>query len=129
MTTGKPLSKYDNAKYWDKINHISKELSTSQGPKADRAAIIKLIKIYYAMAQELTPNDLLGGGGAVISANLCILLGMRYHDGVKDVPSGHAITKEDDPLLFELLTISSSLDINNNQPEKWERLFEVMRNL
>lgn len=116
--------KYDK-KYRDEIKRISARLYPHGTLKDDRRATIQLVKIHCSMAQELTDKDLLGGGGAYIGTDLCVLLGMRWVDNKRGIESGCWITEKDEPQLYELLNISSDLDVDSNQPDKWARLFEV----
>lgn len=92
-----------------------------------RPYIVEYLKHYASLALNSKIHDLTQGkAGGEIAGNIC---GALAWQGATGVAGDDWITEEGEPLLHEILSISSKLDIDTNNPEEWPKLLNLINEL
>ncbi len=103
---------------------IYPKLSTKQV----RPYLVEHVLYLIGEAKKLSRDELLsdGGYGHGIAIDMCGVLAWQDASGVEN---DGWFNEKDEPLLYELLNVSGSLDGNPDQPDQWKRLMELSEQL
>jgi len=100
---------------------------TEPSSKAVRPHLLELIRFQINRAHLLSNQELLHGEGANIAAVICGAIAWNSAD--EGVEHDGWLNANDEPLLFDILNVSGSLDADGNDKEKWIQLFELVERL
>ena len=112
--------------YYEQISNLRAEVFTEPATVRLRPQLISFIELLTDRARSLSEEELFSSKGADLSSLMC---GALAWQGARGVEGDDWITEQDEPELYELLQITGSLDVDNNQPDKWVRLFNVVSGL
>lgn len=130
------------------IHDLNQMVYSEPTNKKLRPYLVEYVKYYSNQAQLLSEHELLHGQGGDYAANIC---GAIAWQGAVSVPndswitnwidrssikkreplatSDSWITKEDEPILWNILEIASLLDVDSSNIDQWHKLFDLVEAL
>ena len=94
--------------------------------KENKPELISFIKTLATKASNMDDTQRLSGPGHVIAMDIA---GALAFQGANGVEGDDWITADEEPVLFELLQVSGKLDVDSNNPEMWQKLFNLTDSL
>lgn len=101
------------------LSDIRKRIFCEPSSAEVRPLLIDYIKSLLITASSLSKESLLGSEGHTIAMDIT---GALAFQGAKGVTGSDWITKQDEPLLFDILRIAARLDEDANNSEAWDKL-------
>ena len=108
------------------MNESKPKFLREPSSRENKPELVAYIKDLATKASDLDEQQRLSGPGHVIAMDIA---GALAFQGAKGVEGEDWITLEEEPVLFELLQVSGTLDADSNNPEMWAKLFDLTNKL
>lgn len=106
----------------DKLRALHREILKEPIRRTIRPRVVQYVLELSTQASLLAEEDLAGTKGHSIAMDICGALGFQTADGVDH---DNWLNQKDEPILSDILAVSSILDFDSDNRNAWKQFFNL----